>query len=461
MYELVDMRLLKESDLYLGPICLILILAFTYQIRKKYNKTEIGAYFYPALLLRFLFVFIYAAIIQFYYGYGDTTLYYVAVNDMQTALNNDFSMWKEIYLQTKLETGHRVYNYFLYDNGGFTNLYMLNASNYFVPRFALPFSFLFSRSYICICFCLSLYSFAGCWRIFKIFVGLYPHLHKKFAIAILFLPSVLFWGGSLLKDSICLGSMGFALYAGYNIAFKKTKIFSSSLILLFTGFILYNIKPYILLCLVPAFMLWLFLQFKNKIQDSTLRRIAGFLFAMLSIVAGFYALQVITQSEVAAQYSTEKLIQTVQGVQGSFSQVEGSGSSFSIGSGATTIGAMLGLFPLGLVATLFRPFLWESGSPLMFISGLEAFGFLYLTYLGFRRIGFKKFFSLLISESVIVFCLVFSLLFAGIIGITTTNFGALARYKIPCIPFYLFMMFIVMDKSKKFSPDIIFSKKFF
>jgi hypothetical protein len=172
-------------------------------------------------------------------------------------------------------------------------------------------------------------------------------------------------------------------------------------------------------------------------------------------------LQAVTQSEIAAQYSTDKLLQTVQGVQGSFSSPEGSGSNFTVGSAGNSVTSLILLYPLGLVATLFRPYLWESGSPLMFLTGLEAFAILYLTLLAMYRIGIRDFFKYMFSDSVIVFCFVFTFLFAGIVGITTTNFGALARYKIPCLPFYLFMIFIIMDKSGKFSTRYVFSKKFF
>jgi hypothetical protein len=461
MFNQLDLRLLKEDDIFLVPICFLLIMAFAYQFKKKYDKTEIGRYFFPALLFRLLFVFVYAMIIQFYYGYGDTSLYYQAVLDMQNSLSNDFSGWKEIYFKLKLDVNSPHYLYFLNDNGGYTNLYMMNVSNYMVPRFALPFSLVFSKSYICICFCLSLYSFAGCWRVYRMFYEMYPRLHRKLAIAILFLPSILFWGGSLLKDSICMGSMGFMLYAVHKIIFKREKIVISLIIAFVTGFLLFNIKPYILLCILPAFILWVFLQYKNRIKDKTLRQVAAVLFSSVSLVVGFFILQAVTQSEIAAQYSTDKLLQTVQGVQGSFSSPEGSGSSFTVGTAGNSVGSLIALYPLGVVATLFRPYLWESGSPLMFLTGMEAFAMLYLTLLAMYRIGLKGFFQHLFSDSVLVFCFVYTFMFAGIVGITTTNFGALARYKIPCLPFYLFMIFIIMDKSGRFSPRYVFGKKFF
>jgi hypothetical protein len=97
----------------------------------------------------------------------------------------------------------------------------------------------------------------------------------------------------------------------------------------------------------------------------------------------------------------------------------------------------------------------------MLFSALEALAFIALTYMCFRRVGVWKTFQIIFSDPVISFCFVFAILFGGIIGATTTNFGALVRYKLPCIPFYALAFILVMDKSGKFSPKYIFSKKLF
>jgi hypothetical protein len=115
--------------------------------------------------------------------------------------------------------------------------------------------------------------------------------------------------------------------------------------------------------------------------------------------------------------------------------------------------------PIGVVNTFFRPFPWDVRSPIAIISSLEALAFLALTYLCFKRIGIGKTFNMIFSDPVIAFCFVFALMFGGVIGVTTTNFGALVRYKIPCIPFYAMAFLLVMDKSGKFSKEYIFSKK--
>lgn len=451
----------RYDDAFLVPICLLVIIMISRQVRKKYKDTVIVKYFLPALFLRLLFCFVQVLIMAFYYKGGDTSMYYQVILDMHKAVGDDFSFLGDIFGNLTLHATDRIYPYFQYDELGYTHYFILATNNYMVPRFGLIFSLIFSQSYLCISLCISFFAFAGCWRLFKMFYDIYPHLHKKIAIATLFLPSVLFWGVSLLKDSICIGALGFFVYAFYQIFFKKRKIGSSLIILLFSGFLLFNIKVYIFLCIVPAFLLWLFIDFSRRIEDKTLRNIAKVLMAVVSIFGAFFLIQQLTSSEAAQGFSADNLFESIATQQKSFSYFEGTGSNYAVEKfDNSTLGLIL-LFPQGVVNTFFRPFPWDVSSPLMILSFFEAFGFLILTLMCFIKIGFFKTFGMIFSNPVTLFCFVFSIVLGGIIGFTTYNFGALSRYKIPCLPFYLVMLFIIMDKSGKFSPDIVFSKKFF
>jgi hypothetical protein len=193
--------------------------------------------------------------------------------------------------------------------------------------------------------------------------------------------------------------------------------------------------------------------------------VSTILFVAIAALSGFFIAQGLAQSEETAKFSADELLNTVQTQQAIFSRnigaEEGGGSNFSITPVSSTPLGMLALFPLGIVNTFFRPFLWDVRSPMMIFSALEAFAFLALTFMCFRRVGIGNTFKTIFSDPVIAFCFAFSILFGGIIGATTINFGALVRYKLPCIPFYALAFILVMDKSGKFSPRYIFSKKLF
>ncbi|MBK6937119.1 MAG: hypothetical protein IPH18_09740 [Chitinophagaceae bacterium] len=454
--------MLRWQDIYLAPVCLLLIYMLARLYVKKYQNTPIGKYVMPAVFLRVFGAFVYTWVIGYYYGFGDSHNYYQGLIDMYHAVKEDGSIFKDILLKSKVEETDKIYPYFYYDGYGFTHYYMLEPRTYNVPRLALPFGLLFSRSFLCVSFCISFLSFMGSWRVFKMFYELYPRMHKKLAYAVLFMPSVLFWGVSLLKDSFCVAAMGFFVYAAYSVLIKKKNIISSLITIYISSMVLLSLKPYILICLSAVFLLWFFMLFRQRIEDKTLRSISTLGFVALAAAAGFLISQSLASNESKEQFTSEELLKTVQAQQTTFSRnpTQGSGSNFSVGN-TDSPAKMVALFPLGVVNTYFRPFPWDIRSPVMLVSFLEAFAFLAITLMCFRRIGFGKTFNMIFSDPVISFCFVFAILFGAIIGITTTNFGALVRYKIPSLSFYAVAFILVMEKSGKFSKDYIFSKKLF
>jgi hypothetical protein len=55
----------------------------------------------------------------------------------------------------------------------------------------------------------------------------------------------------------------------------------------------------------------------------------------------------------------------------------------------------------------------------------------------------------------VFFALLFSIIFAFAVGFTSFNFGALVRYKIPCIPFFVMALYMLRHygtKSKESVP---------
>ncbi len=457
-------NMIRTQDFYLVPLCLIVLMFFIRSMYMRYRDTPVQRYILPAFALRIVGAIIYTMVIHYYYGFGDSHNYYQGVLDLHHAVSDDASFINDIYGKMKLQPTDRIFPYFYYDGYGVSHYYMQEVRTYNVSRFALPFSLLFNKSFLCISFCISFLSFHGSWRIFKMFYEMYPTIHKKIALATLFLPSLLFWGTSLLKDPICVAAMGYFTYACYSALIKKKNITSSIIIIILSGLVLNNLKPYILLCMSAVFMLWVFLRIRDKIEDKTMRIVSTSFFVAAAMAVGFFLSNSLADSE-ASQFSSDKLLGTVQKQQAIFGnsgedEGGGGGSKFSVAKAESPLQLAAG-FPLGIVNTFFRPFPWDVRSPVAILSALEAFAFLALTWMCFRRLGIKQTFNIMFSEPVIAFCFIFAILFGGIIGLTTTNFGALSRYKIPCIPFYAMAFILIMHKSGKFNQPFIFSKRLF
>jgi hypothetical protein len=143
------------------------------------------------------------------------------------------------------------------------------------------------------------------------------------------------------------------------------------------------------------------------------------------------------------RYSLEKIAQTAAATRGWISYSSGDeGSAYSLGDFSPTIGGMLSKFPAAVVVTLYRPFLWEAKKIIMLLSALEALVFLFFTVRVVLLYKFKIV-RIIAKDPTLTFCLVFSIIFAFAVGISSYNFGALSRYKIPCLPFFAALLTVL------------------
>ena len=127
----------------------------------------------------------------------------------------------------------------------------------------------------------------------------------------------------------------------------------------------------------------------------------------------------------------------------------GANSNFSLGVEFDgTMTGLIKLAPVAISTTFFRPFLWESHKPSTMLSSIEALILMLFTLYIIFKAGFINFFKLITSDPLIMYCFLFSCIFALFVGASTLNFGSLVRYKIPCMPFYLISLYLVYEKVK-------------
>ncbi len=404
--------------------------------------------YFRSFYFKLICVFAFAMLTEFYFKGGDTSLYYQATQDIRAAIkDNPDNLWLALK-SSKITYKNPLFDYFYYDNYEYdmTYNYMLSAANYFPSKLALLPSYLFFNSYLCICLCFGFFALGGAIRLFKTFYHFYPELWKPLAFACLFLPSVCYWSSGLLKDPICFGAVGYIAYAFLNIFVKKEKFFISAVIILFCGMLLYFIKVYILLVLVLALIIWQFAEVNKLIENKTLRSIFAILTFASSILVGYLLLNYLTSMEAGQQYQLDKIAGNAEYQRQMYANVAqqtgNSDSNFTINNS----NPLLMVFG-GIVATFYRPFVWEINTPIALLSALESSIFLFLTLFLIYKKGLKKFFSLSFSEPRILMCFIFAFVFSVAVGTASANFGALSRYKIPCMPFYLIMIILLYQKT--------------
>jgi hypothetical protein len=142
-------------------------------------------------------------------------------------------------------------------------------------------------------------------------------------------------------------------------------------------------------------------------------------------------------------YSLDNVVDKAVITQSDLKQDYYAGNAFDIGDLEPTLESLLSHSHLAINAALFRPYLWEANNIVMFISGLENFFVLSFTLLVLFRSRGYKLFRYVMGHHLIKFSLFFSLFFAFSVGISTSNFGSMVRYRIPLLPFYIGSLFIL------------------
>ncbi len=398
-------------------------------------------YFIPALTLRIIGALSVGFIYQFYYDGGDTFNYHsYGSRHIWDAFVDSPSKGLHLFFYGP-ENFESVYEYaskivFLYDPGSFA-----------IVRLSFLCDLITFSSYSATAVLFSLFSFIGMWMFFLTFYEMYPHLYKRLAIASFFIPSVFFWGSGLLKDTITLACLGVAVFTTYQLFIRSRVRLTNIILLPLSLLILYKVKIYILLTFLPCAIIWVFLSRLTSIRYTLVK----FLLFPLVIGSSFFLayLAILKTGAGSEKYSIENVARTAQITAYDIRYWTGrdAGSGYSLGELDGTLGSLIKLAPQAINVSLFRPYLWEVKNPLMLLSALESFVFLVsVLVLLFRTkiVGLKA-----LNNSNVIFLFIFSIAFAFAVGVSTFNFGTLARYKIPLLPFFAVMLVLMNDYSKK------------
>ena len=434
------------NDILLLPFYLLLVyfVAILYRNNKYDEESKIKKYFLPGLTVKVLGAIAIGFIYQFYYGGGDTFFFYQGTEVIwETFISGDFVSAFEILFTS---AGN-------YDNDNFIytqNIWAFREpASFLVVKTAAFIGFFCMNTYLVIALFFATFSFIALWKMYELFVELFPHLYKQLAVALLFMPSVFFWGSGIFKDTVTLACLAWVTVAYYRIFMQGRQIALNSIILLVCGYFILTIKTYIFLSILPPLLIWSIFYHRKKIKTPLLRVLITFaLFVFTSITGYLILLQLGAEFE---RYALENVLDTAQSMQRWHGYVSARqlDSGYNIGKMDPSILGVLSKIPTSINVTLFRPYLWEARNVLMLVSALEStfvLGF-YLWVL-FKTKGYKLY-NIVTNNPVIAFCLIFTFIFAFAVGFSSYNFGALMRYEIPCIPFYLTALFLIKDAMKK------------
>lgn len=428
---------------YLVSFVYVMVLYIHFARKKRMNMMLHPEYKYymAGLLARFFGGLVFCLIYLYYYPGGDSLAYFysgVAVKKMlfidpveyfrQVILGDNSTRALATYASLKI----LPYKYVFLDSRTFQAI-----------RVSSILAVLTFNSYLISTILMASISFAGVWACFRTFVSYFPKLAKWFSIAFLFMPSAIFWGSGIMKDTLTFSAVCGWVYAVDEVFFKRRNVVSRGALILFCGLVMIQVKPYIFMVILPATLLWLFYFRVVRIRNIMVRFVLIPVISMAMVVLSVFVLK--QMGDLLDKFALEGALYNIENIQGDMVNNTAYGDNkFDVGEFDGTWWGVLKKFPVATNAALFRPYLWESKSLVVALSGLENLFILILTIYVLLKAGVRFSLRCIASNPLLLMSMSFALLFAFVVGVSTPNFGALVRFKIPMLPFYMSSLFIIL-----------------
>src|SRR5690606_22447715 len=201
----------------------------------------------PGLIYKLSGGLIYAMLVVFFWGFGDTATYYLEVLFFRDLLDQGKTSFYQIFTSD--------YSYF---RDKYNIIGSINNNGFMVTKIALLLSYISFSRFLVTTMLFVVLAYSSLFTLFKTFVSILPKQKGLIALFILFFPSIAVYGSGILKDTICIAALGYFFSSSYQVVIKRNSSFKHFLIMFITAILIALVKSYILAgFLVPFALIFL------------------------------------------------------------------------------------------------------------------------------------------------------------------------------------------------------------
>jgi hypothetical protein len=402
---------------------IILLATLFFWLRKKYPQPI----FSIALLSKVTAGLSLGLLYLYYYSTGDTWTYHADASKILNWLLSDVD-----------QTVAFFWNSYVPDQ--------LNVSGATQPRalfflkWIVVFYFFTGCSYWLTSIYFSLISFWASWRLTQALSSAFPKAALEICLGLLVIPSVFFWSSGIVKESLAFAGLLFLTTFFVRSYFANTFKYNSMGLILICLWVLWNLKYYWLavwlVAVVPLLLQRLVLtKFSIAARFAT---VTWLLIFLLSIGGATF---------LHPNFYKEHLVIVIVDSYRAFAALSTAGDYIQYPNLVATWLSILQNAPWALISGLFRPFIWEANNLLQLLSAIEntvlviVLGWLY--YKNWNKLS---------TPVWLLAIVVYILILATFLALSTPNFGSLSRFRIAFTPF-LWMLVLSGVEVSRFMPN--------
>ncbi|QCR20944.1 hypothetical protein C1N53_00240 [Pontibacter sp. SGAir0037] len=386
---------------------------------------QIKAYYVPALLLK-LFCGVCLGLLYFYYyGAGDTITYQQESLKLTAYAIENFTAYLRLLVFNEFESESFRASILFTRNPGFSN-------SFFMLKIISALNLLTGSSYYLNSCYFSLFSFWGSAKLAAVLSTIFPNHRKAAVLALLFFPSVVFWGSGLLKDAVLMGSMMWVVAFALQVAHEKKLQLSSVILFLPMLYTYVRIKVFLSAPLLAVLFVYTIVTLLAG-RYQLLRKLK----VQVLVIVGFIAIAGVTAMQLIGIFNPDfifrQIIVTYNVLLANSQQVPHIEYPYL----EPTWQSMAFYAPQAFFNAVYRPFAGEALQPLYLAVGLENLLLLVLSGTALGAFVKHRAKHLTLFHVCLIFYIVVT---AVMIGLTTPNFGSLSRYRIAFLPFLAYLL---------------------
>lgn len=378
--------------------------------------------FWPALAVKSLAGICVGMVYMFYYRIGDTLVFYSDAVRLAEFARSDTSSYLSFLFTSE------------FPGDTFVELSFDDNRAIFMDKIVSMFSLVSFDNYWLITFYLTLISFFASWYLVRQIHSAFPEATGPAVVAFLFFPSITFWTSGIIKETIAMAGLYFICGIFIRIWFRKNLSLISSAAAILGIYLLWNLKYYfagIFLAIIVATLLYRFIsgRFQAALRSGLSYVLWFAIFVIL--IAGITFLH--------PNFKSHRLLTVMVQNYEVFHQVSRPDGVIYFRDLEPTATSMLVNSPKALFAGLFRPLFFDANNLFAWLISIENICLLITSLFALRFV--RKLFS---SGVGVLLCaiVVYVILLAIFITLSTPNLGTLARYRVGYLPFFVFLILL-------------------
>ncbi len=399
----------------------LLLATFSYWLWKR-ESSLLKIYFWPALIWKVLAGVALGLLYLYYYSVGDTFQYFEDGKQLAALAKNDIKTYLNF-----LWSGNESFEVW-------SNIILKEPRALFLIKIVSIFCLITLNNYWIISLYFSMASFVGAWLLVKQINKLSPSSMRAAVVAFLFFPSVVFWSSGLIKESLAMACLFFLSSLVVKVWMRDKLILVEWIFVVFTLWLLWNLKYYYLAVFLPiSFTSLMFKFFALPILNTKKIFICILVWVIILI------LPVMAISLVRPNFYPERFPHVIVSNYQAFIERSDPKDAIHYNDLQPTAFSIMVNSPWALFSGLFRPFIWEANTVFQFLVAVEN-AFLFMLTLGALfhwRTWIRS------AHRLLVFSIVsYTIILCIFLALSTPNFGTLARYRVGFMPFFILIILI-------------------